>query len=57
MNLRVTKDLAEIEAPEDYFAKEIELNKDDYDRFKKNFDKIVFDAFGNYLYTRPDPQR
>lgn len=42
--------------PENYFVKEIQANSDDYDKFKKNFHKIVFDAFGNYLYTKPDPQ-
>ncbi|KAM3136163.1 hypothetical protein pb186bvf_011785 [Paramecium bursaria] len=55
-NLRLTKDQAEIEAPDNYFVKEIQIDKDDYDQFKMNFHKIVFDNFGNYLYTRPDPQ-
>ena len=26
-----------------------------YDRFKENFNKIVFDSLGNYIYTKPDP--
>ncbi|CAD8171845.1 unnamed protein product [Paramecium pentaurelia] len=54
-NLRVTKEQAEIDAPDDYFEKEVQINQDEYEQFKKNFHRIVFDAFGNYIYTKPGP--
>lgn len=54
-NLRVTKEQAEIDPPDDYFEKEVQINNDEYEKFKKNFHRIVFDAFGNYIYTKPDP--
>ncbi|CAK72036.1 unnamed protein product (macronuclear) [Paramecium tetraurelia] len=54
-NLRVTKEQAEIDPPEDYFEKEVQVNQDEYEQFKKNFHRIVFDAFGNYIYTKPGP--
>ncbi|CAK66750.1 unnamed protein product (macronuclear) [Paramecium tetraurelia] len=54
-NLRVTKEQAEIDPPEDYFEKEVQINQDEYEQFKKNFHRIVFDAFGNYIYTKPGP--
>lgn len=53
-NLRVKNDQAEIDGPEDYFDKELKINVDEYDRFRKNFHRIVFDAFGNYIYTKPE---
>ncbi|CAD8078696.1 unnamed protein product [Paramecium sonneborni] len=54
-NLRVTKEQAEIDPPDDYFEKEVLINQDEYQQFKKNFHRIVFDAFGNYIYTKPGP--
>ncbi|CAK59062.1 unnamed protein product (macronuclear) [Paramecium tetraurelia] len=53
-NLRVKNDQAEIDGPEDYFDKELKINVDEYDQFRKNFHRIVFDAFGNYIYTKPE---
>ena len=36
-NFRLRGELAEVEAPEDYFIKEVKINKDEYERFKNNF--------------------
>ena len=47
--------MAEIDAPTNYFIKEKKINKDEYNKFKENFNKIVFDELGNYLYTKPNP--
>jgi hypothetical protein len=55
-NLHVRLDVAEIEPPENHFVKEVKINQDEYQRFKKNFHQIVFDAVGNYIYTKPDVQ-
>lgn len=53
--MRVTKEHAEMDPPDDYFEKEVQVNQDEYEQFKKNFHRIVFDAFGNYIYTKVGP--
>lgn len=53
-NFRLNGEVAEVDAPENHFVKDIKINKDEYDRFKNNFHSIVFDAVGNYIYTKPE---
>lgn len=55
MNLRMSKEVAEIEPPENHFEKEVQIRKEDLEKFQQNLSKIVFDGNGNYIYTKADP--